>query len=156
MCSCAYACEYVCLFFFFFFYNPHICWYLSIIVIFLFLLEIVQRSSCTVYMLRYIDIPFLPTPSSPLTSLHGWTLPWAIHPSSPSHSAPLPANCSSPYDHMTDRGAGRWNRMLTIRHPERDGSNQGWVNFHSGSNQPTLPYLNKSLSVPHPKYHPLP
>ena len=81
--------------------------------------------------------PLPPHPAPPLTSPDGWTLPLAIHPSSPSSPAPLPANHSSPYAHVTDRGAGRWNSVWTIHRPERDGSSTAVASPHTNTHMHT-------------------
>lgn len=103
-------------------------WFSFIIVIFPLPLGSACCCLCAVYILHKTSLSS-PPPFPPL--LCGRTLPLAIHPSSPSSPAPLPANSSSPHHHMTDRGAGRWNRMSTIHRPERDGSDTAVASQHT-------------------------
>ncbi len=122
MCFFLCICMSVCLF-----YILYTCWYLSVTVIFPFLLESVKRCPCTVYILRQISLSSPPPPcllTLPLPPPMAEHSPWPSIPALP----PLlllsqPITAARTITWPTDRGAGRWNRMLTIHHPERDGSN---------------------------------
>lgn len=81
------------------------------------------------------DIPFLCALLLHLTP-DSWSLPLAIHHSSPSAPAPLPGSCNSPHNHMTDRDAGRWNSVINLR-----------TNIHRDTHTHTLSHRQKQAST---------